>query len=299
MKRILSILAVVILLVAVVFLYWERTLGIMSRATTIIFTGDVMLGRTVMTTSLYKGDPTYPFAKVAQKLKSADLTVINLENPIVPNCPRHYTGFKFCTDPAMVGSLNYAGVDIANLANNHSKNYGANGLSSTENILQQNNINYTGVGNLVIREINGVKFGFVGLDKAQIGLPKLTSSEESFINDSDKKVDVLIVSIHWGVEYQDKASEGQRALAKTLVEMGADVIVGHHPHWVQNMEYINGKPVYYSLGNFVFDQMWSTQTREGLAMKLTFDGSKLINEEKMPIYMVNHAQPEWASTLNK
>ena len=78
-----------------------------------------------------------------------------------------------------------------------------------------------------------------------------------------------------------------------MVDSGVDVIVGHGPHWVQDVEYINNKPVYYSLGNFIFDQMWSEETKKGLAVKLIFEGDKLIKEERLPIYMSSWAQPEF------
>jgi poly-gamma-glutamate synthesis protein (capsule biosynthesis protein) len=99
--------------------------------------------------------------------------------------------------------------------------------------------------------------------------------------------------MHWGVEYRDKALPGVRKLAGEIVDLGGDVIVGHHPHWVQDFELINGVPVYYSLGNFVFDQMWSEKTREGMAVKLIFEDKKFKSDEMLQIYMKNHAQPQW------
>ncbi len=95
------------------------------------------------------------------------------------------------------------------------------------------------------------------------------------------------------MEYQNTALPGVQNLARQLVDLGADVIVGHHPHWVQNIEHIEGKPVYYSLGNFIFDQMWSEETKKGLAIRLTFDGVKIVKEEKLPTYMKQTGQPEW------
>ena len=129
--------------------------------------------------------------------------------------------------------------------------------------------------------------GFEFIDKQP------TEADYKLVSDSDKKVDILIVGVHWGVEYKSTASAKQKEIAKKLVENGADVIAGHHPHWVQEMEYIDNKPVYYSLGNFVFDQMWSQKTREGLAIKLTFKDGRIVKEEKLPIFMRNWSQPEW------
>lgn len=255
----------------------------------IVATGDVMLGRTVMTKSLDESDPSYPFRKVADGLSGVDLTFINLENPIIEGCPRHTTGLRFCASPDMVEGLIFAGIDIANLANNHSRNYGQEGINQTVEVLSQNDIEVTGLGDLVIKQVKGTSFGFLGFD-----LFYKEPNEEVFdlIRESDEKVDILFVGVHWGVEYTDEPTSSQREVAKRMVEVGADVIVGHGPHWVQTSETIDGVPVYYSLGNFVFDQMWSDETRKGLAVKFVFKGRKLIKEEKLPIFMDSWAQPE-------
>jgi len=286
-------------------------LRIFSRDVEIILTGDVMLGRTVMTKSLDSGEPTYPFEKVAGQLAEADFVFVNLENPIIENCPRTSTGLKFCADPKLTSSLKFAGVDVVTLANNHALDYGKGGIEKTVEFLKEEGIEAVGLGNLVIKEKKGIRFGFLGFNFVSSG-PK--DEDFKLVSDSDEKVEVLIVGIHWGEEYQDKANKFQREWAKKLVEVGADVIVGHHPHWVQDVEYIK-KPVYaegasspsvsedtkydeyavayYSLGNFIFDQMWSKKTREGLIIKLTFRDGRLISEEKLPIYMSSWAQPEF------
>jgi poly-gamma-glutamate synthesis protein (capsule biosynthesis protein) len=100
--------------------------------------------------------------------------------------------------------------------------------------------------------------------------------------------------MHWGVEYQEKALPGVRGLAKEIIEYGADLIVGHHPHWVQDWEFIDGKPVFYSLGNFVFDQMWSEKTKKGLAVVLTYESNgNLADYKLLPTYMFSWSQPEF------
>ena len=292
-----------------------------SPKTTILFTGDVMLGRTTEITTREKNDFHYPFLKVADTLKSADLTVVNLENPIIKDCKPFTAGFIFCANPEMLEGLTFAGVDLATLANNHTGNYGKQGIDQTEKFLDIYGIKYTGVTHLAIQQINNVTFGFIGFNKAQEPNPQLTKEERQLILDSDSKVDVLIVLMHWGVEYQDNALPGVRILAKELVKDGADLVIGSHPHWVQDVEYLNKEadvvakrdaktimtvkdekgqfpienavPVYYSLGNFVFDQMWSEPTRHGLTIRLTFDGKKIEKEEFMPVYIKERGQPEW------
>lgn len=284
---------------------WGKVLSLVDLRgeTTIILAGDVMLGRSVMTKSLSLSDPVYPFRKVAEVLKEADLVFVNLENPIVAKCPKDDLGLKFCADPAMVGGLVFSGVDIVTVANNHSLNFGEAGLFETKSFLDEAGILHTGSGNLVVRSQNATKFGFLGFNF--VGA-KLTDEELELVRKSDSETDVLIVGVHWGSEYTGVPSDSQKEWARQLVGAGADVIVGHHPHWVQPVEYIDSptspfglrgasKPVYYSLGNFVFDQMWSQKTREGLVVKLTFRGSEIVKEERLPVFMSSWAQPEFIS----
>lgn len=267
----------------------QPTNQVTNNEVTIIFTGDIMLGRSVMGASLDNNDPFYPFRNTADFLKDADITFGNLENPIVTECKRHSGGFKFCTTPEISQGLSYAGFDIVTIANNHTSNYGKEGIEETKKYLNDMAIKSVGYNNLEIIEKNNIKFGFLGFDLVS---NKFTDSDQELISSSDKQVDVLIVSPHWGVEYKDVANKFQIDLAKRMVESGADIIIGHHLHWVQNYEEINGKPVYYSLGNFVFDQMWSEETKKGLIVKITFDGKQIIKKEEFKTYIPKIGQPE-------
>lgn len=260
-----------------------------SKTVEIILGGDVMLGRSVMAKSMDEVDFTYPFLKIADTLKNSDLTFVNLENPIIENCPKVYVNtMTFCGLPQLLEGVKIAGIDIVSLANNHSYNYGQKGVEETQVHLKNANIAYVGLDNLVIRKIKDTKFGSLGFEYIDHG-----PSEEDLklISNSKKQVDILIIGIHWGSEYKAEPNVNQREWAKKIVSAGADVIAGHHPHWVQSIEYIDEKPVYYSLGNLVFDQMWSEETRKGLVMKLTFKDKKLVSEEKINIYIDKWAQP--------
>lgn len=257
---------------------------------TLIAVGDVMLGRSVNAKMRSLDDFTYPFLKTADFLKAADLTFINLESPFYDDCPTTNTGMIFCADPKAIEGLVMAGIDIANLANNHIRNYGQEGLDLTKNLLQENSISPLGPEpNLVIKEIKKIKFGFLGFD--------LTSGyqEESIIKAIKEKklpVDILIVSFHWGAEYSSAPSSWQIDLAHQTIEAGADLILGHHPHVIQKTEdYHNGKIVY-SLGNFVFDQPWSEATKRGLIGIFTFQDKKLVNSEFKEVSIKDYSQPE-------
>jgi len=262
-----------------------------SGEVVVVLGGDVMLGRTVMTTSLDKDNPKYPFLKIGDTLYDADISFVNLEAPIVDKCQRHYEGLIFCADPRMVAGLVYGGIDFVSIENNHILNYGAEGLGQTKAFLSQRKIGYVDKGNLSVKETKGTKFGFTAFDKVT-NTEDFTEEELKFIEDSASAVDVLLVSVHWGQEYIEQPSQKQRDLARQLVNAGADVIVGHHPHWVQTVENMDGVPVYYSLGNLVFDQMWSEKTKEGLLVRLTFENGKITSEEFLKTYMENWAQPE-------
>lgn len=258
--------------------------------TTIIFTGDVMLGRSVMGEALDNNDPYYPFRHIKDVIKNADITFSNLENPIVSNCPIIVGGFKFCTTPEIAKGLNFAGIGIVTLANNHSGNYGKAGFEETKKYLKEDDIKYVGDGNLEIIEKNGIKFGFLGFNYT-FGIDNLNRDLE-LIKSSDPLVDVLIVENHWGDEYQSTANSLQTIAAHKMIDSGADVIIGNHPHWVQNYEEYMEKPIYYSLGNFVFDQMWSEETKKGLVVKMTFDGKNIVKREEFKTYINKIGQPE-------
>lgn len=258
--------------------------------TTIILTGDIMLGRSVMNESLKNNNPKYPFLLVSDLLKNADLVFSNLENPITEGCPILTSGMVFCTKPEIIDGLKYAGIDILSLANNHTENYGKEGVAETKKYLSENEIEFLDGNSLVIKEINGIKFGFLGFN---FMYRKPNELELKLIRESGEKVDILFAMIHWGEEYTSKPNNFQKDVASTLVNEGVDVVVGTHPHWVQSIDTIKDKLVLYSLGNFVFDQAWSEETKTGMAIRLTYQNDKLINIERLPVYMKNLGQPEW------
>jgi len=255
----------------------------------VLLVGDVMLGRKVMLESQKKKDFVYPFRKVASTLSTSDIVFINLENPMVKDCPYTYAGFKFCSPPESAEGLVSAGVDVVNLANNHSMNYGQAGINETLEILGDKEILATGLGELKVLEKQGTSFGFLGFD---FTVKEPIAADYEQIKNADEQVDILIVGVHWGVEYTDKPTVSQRLWAKKMVEAGADVISGHHPHWVQGVDCIaedgsasyiaandfkrgsvcqeSTVPIFYSLGNFIFDQMWSEETKKGAIVELTF-----------------------------
>ncbi|HYE22163.1 MAG TPA: CapA family protein, partial [Verrucomicrobiae bacterium] len=110
----------------------------------------------------------------------------------------------------------------------------------------------------------------------------------------DSKVDFLIVSTHMGTEYKRDPDPRNVELAHKAIDSGADMLIGHHPHWIQTIEEYNGKWIFYSLGNFVFDQMWSQDTKEGLTIFATFEDKTLKNIELRPVLIDDYCCPRWA-----
>lgn len=256
-----------------------------------IAVGDVMLGRSVNAKMRSLNDFTYPFAKTADFLRSADLTLINLESPFYDQCPTTNEGIKFCVDPRAVEGLALADVDVVNLANNHSRNYGQEGVGTTQNLLQENKIAFIShENNFLIKEVKGTRFGFLGFD--------LTSGyqEEEIIETVKEKrpqVDILIISFHWGTEYATEPTIKQVDLAHQAIDAGADLILGHHPHVIQRVEDYRGRKIVYSLGNFIFDQPWSEATKEGLVGIFTFREKRPAKSEFKEVYIQDFCQPEF------
>ena len=260
------------------------------KPVSIILAGDVMLGRSVTIESLDKQkNPKYPFLKVADVFRQVDIVFVNLENPVVENCPRVEHGFTFCSPPQMLEGLSFSGVNVVTIANNHSLNFGPGGFEETKRHLNTYAIDAVGYGNLVIRKLGNTSIGFLGFDFLS---SKPTTSDFNLIKQSNGKVDILIVGVHWGVEYESEPREFQREWARQMVRAGVDVISGHHPHWVQSDEVIDGVPVYYSLGNFVFDQMWSEETKKGMLVELLIQNGEIKESNRMNTYISNWAQPE-------
>jgi len=260
---------------------------------TFIAGGDVMLGRSVNTRSRKNKDFSWAFRNISQEFYSADISFINLESPLTPDCNPTDAGMIFCAPFENVDGLKTAGIDIANLANNHIGNYGKAGKESTISILRQNNITPVGF-EAVVKEIKGVKFGFLGYNALEdLDESKLASD----IATLKKQVDVLIATFHWGAEYQAVSNPSQKKLGHLAIDSGADIVIGHHPHWVQEKEIYFGKPIYYSLGNLIFDQAWSGKTQEGLVVKFIFSGKNFLTSHDLRTKIYDYGQPRFVNPL--
>lgn len=266
--------------------------------TRVLVTGDVLPARMVNTITTQRGNFRWPFEKTAERLQQVDITFINLETPLVEGCRATQVGMIFCGDPRNIEGLQYAGVDVASVANNHALNQGREGFLETVDHLEQAGILAVGdAGQPAIIEKNGVRFAFLGYNDFG-GDPTLMAeaSEERLQRDiqaAREQADVVIAQFHWGDEYRRQPNARQRELAHLAVDLGADLVLGNHPHWFQSVEFYKDTLIAYSHGNFVFDQMWSAETREGMVGEYVFSGTTLVDVQYHPVLIEEYGQPRW------
>ncbi len=264
--------------------------------------GDIMLGRSVNTKIQKENVFTFPFQKINNFFQGSDIVLVNLESPFGENCSQTDTGMVFCADKKSVLGLKSTHVTHANLANNHISNQGIMGIDYTKNILLQNQITPVGLSTssgIVVSQIKNTKVAFLGVNDIPPYPKEINNlSKELLLKQLEiatKSSDIVIVSFHWGNEYQLR-SKKQQEFAHLAVDNGADLIIGHHPHWVQEIENYKSVPIFYSLGNFVFDQIWSQKTREGLVAKIVFENNKVSTYSSIPIFINKDYQPELVKT---
>lgn len=257
----------------------------------IIFTGDIMLSRTVNSRMEKYDDYSWPFNEVADFFNDSDIVVGNLESPFLKNSRSYQvlTGsFSFNANPLAVAGLKKANFSLLSLANNHTINQGRQGIIDTREVLQENGIKYVGAGldeeearRPEIIKVKGYDFAFLAYaypedysiatnDRAGIAdmnIEKMKKDIELLKNKEDRP-ELIIVLMHAGLEYKLEPNWQQQAFAQAAIEAGADLVVGHHPHWPQVFDFYQDKAIFYSLGNFVFDQMWSKETQQGLVLKV-------------------------------
>lgn len=268
-----------------------------SRLRTLVATGDVMPGRYVDIVIRSRGDDfLYPLAASRETLAAADLTVVNLEAPLIADCPPHESGFVLCGRPGFAEALKAAGVDVATLENNHIGNYGRRGIAETVEHLERAGIAWADRSTPAVLEVRGLRFGFLAFNG--VGGRFDHDGMAQAIRALRPRVEVLIVALHWGAEYvripqpaPGIAEDDPVEVAHRAIDAGADLVIGNHPHWVQAVEIYRGKLIAYSHGNFIFDQMWSHETRVGVMGRYTFYDEVLAGVEFIPVLIEDYAQP--------
>lgn len=247
-----------------------------SEFSSVIFTGDVMMARNVEVL-MNRNGVSYPFEKIDLKdLADKPAIVGNFESAMLQDhIPTPAHSLRFATMEENLAGLKEAEFTHLSLSNNHSLDYGVLGYLYTQTALNDSGLSSFGYEREVAYETTSFletpmgTVALVGFNDSDLSLD--IEAAKSELKRVSEKSDLQFVYIHWGEEYKIKHSARQEYVATELVAAGSDLIVGHHPHVVQDVDVIGGVPVFYSLGNYVFDQYFERNVQEGLVLVLTFD----------------------------
>ncbi|MFD2446673.1 CapA family protein [Bacillus sp. CGMCC 1.16607] len=250
---------------------YKSAVEVINQPLRLSFAGDAMMDWSVKNTIKHKG-ADYPLIHVKKELASSDLGIVNLETAITNIENKYPKQYNFKSDPVALTGIKNAGFQLVSLANNHSMDYQTQGFRDTIASLKKYKLDYVGGGlnateaySAKTYELKGKKIKILAFSRvlpdyswvATATKPGLANGYDlSLINSSIKKekqhADYVFVYIHWGVETNRKPENYQRQWAKSMIDAGADGIVGSHPHVLQGFEYYKGKPIAYSIGNFLF-----------------------------------------------
>lgn len=266
---------------------------------TFVFGGDLQFDRYIRTQAKLLGGYDQLFTEISSVFTESDGVIANLEGPVtsfesvsVGSAVGSHNNYLFTFSSEVIPVLEKNNFVLVNIGNNHIRNFGEEGVEQTMQFFESSPVKAWGsVGgetwlddSFVVHEQGGLRFLFVNYNEFLWGdVDELIA--EVPIRKAASQADFVVLYTHWGVEYQTLAGEYYRELARRFVAAGADMIVGSHPHVVQQHETIGGAPVYYSLGNFVFDQYFEQAVRQGLLLKATFKKSSPITVEEVPIYL--------------
>ena len=269
-------------------------------------TGDIIFGREVGTYVDMNGGAS-ALANVADKLAAADVTIANVEAPLSDNTsePIFDKDVYLISRPAGIESLKESDITMVSLANNHSMDYTGPALQDTLNLLDGAGILHAGAGmneeeadRIVELEVNGASVAFISWTDiipdnflAYGDQPGVASARMNMdaalkkVREARATHDIVIVAMHWGIEYEDYIDDyQQRTPAHQLVDAGADVIIGNHPHVIQGIEFYNGSLIAYSQGDFVFDH-YSLKTGETFILNFDITENGISNVTATPVYL--------------
>jgi len=294
-----------------------------KKAISVVLVGDMMLDRGVKYLVEKEGRPTgpasgypdfrFPFLKIADELNKADIVFGNFEGPISDKGNKVGSIYSFRNDPKVIEGLKFAGFNVVSLANNHAFDYGREALEDTLLRLKDANIDYIGAGfdeseaySPIVKEVRDTKIAFLAYTNLGPENWKATGNnsgiawifQDNFekiredIKKAKENCNILIISLHAGEEYQTEPTQFQIDFTKMAIDSGADIVIGHHPHVVQPNEVYNGGYIFYSVGNFVFDQSFSEETMKGLLLKVTVEDGKIKEVIPIEIKINEYFQPE-------
>lgn len=282
-----------------------------EKEVSLIAVGDVMLSRAVAR-KMAQNSADYPFLQVKDYLKTGDIVFGNLEAPIAEGRKIQDFEMSLRANPGVEKNLREAGFSVLSLANNHTMNFGEKALKETLENLDKENIKYVGAGENTktaygpgFIEKNGLHFAFLAYSDDRVcpadyeatdtraGIAFMdTQKMISEVKKAKESADIVIVSMHSGQEYQKNQDKIQTDFAHAAIDNGADLIIGHHPHVIQPLEKYKDKYIFYSLGNFIFDQILSQEVKEGLTFKAYFNKKGITKIELIPVFIRDLSQPQ-------
>lgn len=268
-----------------------------TTTATFLAVGDINLSRSVASEIIKQNNVDYPFLGMADVLKSTDFNFANLESPIAPAGKQVIGGNSliFGAPAANAQALKDYNFQIVNSANNHAFDQGLAGIDITSSTLDGLGIKHEGTGDNLDQawkpaavEVNGIKICFVGasfsslndggkVTNTYVARIEDTARLKSAIDTAKAECDFVVATMHAGIEYTKVPNSAQTTFAHNAIDDGADMVIGAHPHWVQPIEKYKNKYIFYSLGNFIFDQSWSQDTSEGLTLKITISKNQQLN----------------------
>ncbi|MBX4200250.1 CapA family protein [Candidatus Parcubacteria bacterium] len=252
---------------------------VLPRTTSVLFVGDIMLDRMVRQIIDSNG-----FESIVESIQplfaNLDMAVGNLEGTVTANTSlsaKNYKILRFTFASTTLPALKSLGFNVLGLANNHALDFGADGYDETVKNLEAAGISF--FGSPLNNKNLSTKVRVNDEDMCFIGFHALYNPDVSTVLDEINKVkdgcSFLVVFAHWGVEYNQKVTNAQRVSAHQFIDVGADLVLGAHPHVIEPVEVYKDKAIFYSLGNFIFDQNFSLATRQGLAVRMELSKSKV------------------------
>ncbi|MDD5590271.1 MAG: CapA family protein [Candidatus Portnoybacteria bacterium] len=286
---------------------WPNISNLEKKPITLLFAGDIMLSRSVGKKMAELENWKWPFEKIGEYLSGADLTFGNLESVISDEGRNVGSIYSFRADPRVAAGLVFAGFDVLSVANNHIGDWGRLAFEDSFKILEENGIGHAGGGfseeeahQAVIKEVEGTKFAFLAYTTlgakwteavaSSSGAAWLDERISEDIGRARGQADIVIISIHFGEEYQTKSNSFQQKIARAAIDSGADLVIGHHPHVAQETENYKCGWIAYSLGNFIFDQYFSKETMEGMLLRVIVRNGKIESFEPIRIKITSDYQ---------
>lgn len=214
--------------------------------------------------------PEYFFQNVKSIFDADDLTIVNMEGTLTEETARQDKTYAFKGPAEYAQILTSGGVEAANLANNHSHDYGDKSYTDTIETIEAAGIVSFGYDRTAVMDVNGIKVGLVGTYELADGMGCEDEMIANIKSVEEQGAQIVIVSFHWGLERENYPTENQVNLAHSAIDNGADLVLGHHPHVLEGIEVYNGKNIVYSLGNFCFGGNSNPADKDTMIFQQTF-----------------------------